>query len=67
MSTKKHLEVSEPAATRTLAPEELNARRKRKAFTAPIDLHHGPVEPARTGRRTVVHPGIHPSKINQQH
>lgn len=64
MTSTKHLVIHHAgAATRTLAPEELNARRVRKAFTAPIDLRHGPVEPARTGRRTVAHPGIHPSKI----
>ncbi len=63
MSTKKHLKIRETVPTRTLAPEELNARRQRKAFTAPLAVPHGPLEPARTGRRTVNNPGIHPSKI----
>ncbi len=62
MTTKKQLKIHDTAHTRVLAPEELNARRQRKAFTAPLDLPHGPVEPARTGRCTVDHPGIHPSK-----
>ncbi len=63
MSTKKHLKIHETAPTRTLAPEELNARRQRKVFTAPLAVPHGPLEPARTGRRTVNHPGIHPSNV----
>lgn len=63
MTTKKHLKIHETAHTRTLAPEELNARRQRKAFTAPLAVPHGPLEPARTGRRTFNHPGIHPAKV----
>ena len=66
MSTKKHLKIHETVHTRTLAPEELTARRQRKAFTAPLAVPHGPLEPARTGRRTVDHPGIHPAKIQQR-
>lgn len=63
MTTKKHLKIHETAPTRVLAPEELNARRQRKAFVAPVDLPQQRIEPARTGRRTVDHPGIHPSKV----
>jgi hypothetical protein len=56
MTTKKHLEIHHPGATRTLATEELNARRKRKAFTTPLDPPHQALEPARKGRRTVNYP-----------
>ncbi len=63
MTTERHLEIHRPAATRTLSTEELNARRKRKAFTTPLDPPHHALEPARTGRRTVNHPGIRPSKL----
>jgi len=66
MTTKKHLKIHETVHTRTLAPEELNARRQRKAFTAPLAVPHGPVEPPRTGRRTVDHPGIHPSEVKER-
>ncbi len=57
MSTETKLIHQAAETTRVLAPVELNARRKRKAFTAPLDPPPHPVEPARRGRRTVSHPG----------
>lgn len=57
MTTRTKLIQEAAETTRVLAPEELNARRKRKAFTAPLDPPPHPVEPARRGRRTVDHPG----------
>ncbi len=58
MTTKQTLEVGRPEPTRALAVEELNARRKRKAMTTPLDPPHQMLEPPRTGRRTVEHPGL---------
>lgn len=56
MTTEKHI-IRRSETTRVLAPVELNARRVRKAFTAPLDPPHHALEPARTGRRTVIYPG----------
>ena len=55
MDTRRKIEIHHPEATRTLAVEELNARRRRKAFTTPVDRPEQ--EPARNTRRTVPHPG----------
>ena len=63
MNTQKTILINHPEATRILAPEELNARRKRRAFTTPLDRPQPSLEPARNVRRTVDHPGIRPSKV----
>ena len=63
MNTPKTILIHHPEATRILAPEELNARRKRRAFTTPLDRPQQSLEPARNIRRTVEHPGIRPSRL----
>ncbi len=53
MATKQTIAVHQVERTRILPTEELNARRRRKALTSPLDPPNHTVEPARRGRRTV--------------